>query len=152
MDRACSEIKFELDRLRATSENANRKRCREGWDCADWAGEELGNCEWRSEESLRCPIGRGCHRGHPRVLKHHIQLDFWSGCTQRLKVGFIDCALICADRVAKGPRSQHLKPRVAVSVHDQPLINGIGRLSTPPHGDHRCHFAFPVHLSWAPPR
>lgn len=152
MDRACSEIKFELDRLRATSENANRKRCREGRHRADWAGEELGNCEWRSEEPLRGTIGRGCNSRHPLFLKRQVKLDIWSGSTQLSKIGFIDHALICPDRVAMRSRSQHLKPRVAVSVHDQPLINGIGRRSTPPHGDNRCHFGSPVHFSRAPPR
>lgn len=75
MDRAFSEIEFELRWLRAASEHANRKRRREGWDRADWAGEELGNCDWRGEEPLRDPIGRDCHSGQPRVLNRDIQLD-----------------------------------------------------------------------------
>src|SRR4029450_783853 len=39
------------------------------------------------------------------------------------------------------------KPRLAVSVHDQPLVNGAGRRTTPPHGDQRRHLLPHVHAS-----
>ena len=68
-------IELELDRLRATSEYTNRKRRREGRDCADGAGEELGHCQWRGKKPLRHPIGRDHHSGQPWVLVHDIQLN-----------------------------------------------------------------------------